>query len=226
MIQASSIEVCVFDAYGTLLDISAMIEWFRPDLDDTSEAFFKLWRKRQLEISWIPRRMPTGADFWNVTAEALEEAMSAFGLDDNDLRGRLMEAWLEPDLYSDVSDSLHRLREGGIKTAILSNGTPKMLAAGLRFTGLDTALDAVISVAEAGVFKPEQAVYKLVMKHFHMEPHSVCFVSGNAWDVTAAALSGFQVVWVNRTGARSETLPRGTGAAITTLAELPALLGA
>ncbi|OAN44060.1 haloacid dehalogenase [Paramagnetospirillum marisnigri] len=225
MITPGSVRVCVFDAYGTLMDLSAMVERFRPDLGDRAEPLLKLWRKRQLEISWLPPQVVTKADFWLVTGEALDEAMAHFGLDDSALHTRLMRAWLEPAMYPDVASSLLRLRAAGIKTAILSNGTRQMLDEGVRAAGLGPALDALLSVEQAGVFKPEPAVYKLVNDRFQVSPQSVCFVSGNAWDVHGAARSGFQVVWINRTGARAENLPRGTAATIATLADLPALLG-
>ena len=220
------IRVCVFDAYGTLLDIGAMIERFRPDLGDAAEAFVKMWRSKQLEISWLPNPIFGGADFWMVTGEALDETMARFGIDDHGLRARLMDSWLEPRLYPDVPAMLIRLRKAGLKTAILSNGTRKMLDSGVREAGISPLLDAVLSVEQAGVFKPKPAVYKLATEHFRVDPSAVCFVSGNIWDIHGAAAFGFNVVWVNRFGVRAETLPRGTSAVMGTLAELPALVGA
>lgn len=225
MIPPGTVQLCVFDAYGTLMDLAPMVERFRDDLGDKAESLFKLWRRRQLEISWLPRQMISKADFWLVTGEALDEAMSFFGLNDHALRSRLMQTWLEPAMYPDVSDTLARLRTAGLKTAVLSNGTREMLAAGLRYSGLGSALDAVLSVEDAGVFKPEAAVYKLVLTHFGIRPQAVCFVSGNAWDVSGAARSGFQVVWINRGGGRPDNLPRGTAEMVPSLAELPPLLG-
>ena len=220
------IGLCVFDAYGTLLDLDAMIARFRPDLGDKAEAFFKAWRSKQLEISWLPNPISGGADFWLVTGEALDETMDTFGVSDSGLRSRMMDAWLEPALYPEVPAMLARLRAGGIKTAIFSNGTRKMLTAGVDAAGIASLLDAELTVEEVGAFKPKPAVYKLAAEHFAVVPRSVCFVSGNIWDIHGAAAFGFNVVWVNRGGAPSERLPRGTAATTATLAELPALLGA
>ena len=220
------IKVCVFDAYGTLLDIGAMIELFRPDLGDAAEPFVKMWRAKQLEITWLPNPIFCGADFWLVTGEALDETMVKFGFSDLGLRSRLMDSWLEPRLYPEVPAALTRLRKAGIKAAILSNGTRKMLDSGVRVAGIGSLLDAVLSVEQVGAFKPNQAVYKLAADHFCVEPADVCFVSGNVWDIHGAAAFGFNVVWVNRAGVRAEKLPRGTSAVAGSLAELPALVGA
>ena len=222
----SGIKVCVFDAYGTLLDIGAMIERFRPDLGDAVEPFVKMWRMKQLEISWLPNPIFSGADFWQVTGEALDEAMAKYDIDDPGLRSRLMDSWLEPRIYPEVPAMLSALRKAGLKTAILSNGTRKMLESGVRVAGIGSLLDAVLSVEQVGVFKPNPAVYKLVAESFCVDPADVCFVSGNVWDIHGAAASGFNVVWVNRSGARAENLPRGTSAVIGTLAELLAVVGA
>ena len=121
---------------------------------------------------------------------------------------------------------LEKLRKAGLKTAMLSNGTRKMLTAGVEANGIASMMDALLSVEDVGVFKPNPAVYKLAADYFSVEPRSVCFVSGNFWDIHGTATFGFNVVWVNRAGVLPERLPRGTMATTTTLAELPALLGA
>ena len=220
------ITLCVFDAYGTLLDLGAMIERFRPDLGERAEPFFKAWRSKQLEISWLVNPGSRKADFWLATREALDETMEKFGLFDTRLLARMMDAWLAPPLYTEVAAILARLRATGLKTAILSNGTRKMLAAGVGAAGIDSLLDAVLSVEEVGAFKPKSVVYRMAVDHFSLAPQSVCFVSGNIWDIHGAAAFGFNVVWVNRGGAKPEEMPPGRSAMITTLAELPALLGA
>ncbi|MDO8606756.1 MAG: haloacid dehalogenase type II [Phaeospirillum sp.] len=226
MTLPAGIKVCVFDAYGTLLDLGALIGKFQSDLGDRTEPLFKMWRRKQLEISWLPNQIFVGADFWLVTGEALDEAMAAFGISDSGLRSRLMDAWLAPYSYPEVPAMLERLRKAGLKTAVLSNGTRKMLAAGIEAVGIGPLMDALLSVEDVGVFKPNPAVYKLAVDHFSVDPRSVCFVSGNIWDIHGAAAFGFNVVWVNRAGVSSERPPRGMTAMTTTLAELPALLGA
>jgi 2-haloacid dehalogenase len=224
--DAAGIRVCVFDAYGTLLDVGAMAADFAPALGGRCAAFMRRWRARQLEISWLPSPMVAGADFWLVTAEALDETMAAFGLDDMQLRNQLMQAWLRPRCYADATAMMTRLTAAGIKCAILSNGTRRMLEDGIGSLPIAGLLDTVLSAEAAGVFKPNPAVYKLVTDHYQLDAKRVCFVSGNNWDITGAASFGFNTVWINRTGELPDELPRGTWASVTSLADLPALLGA
>jgi 2-haloacid dehalogenase len=216
--------ICVFDAYGTLFDLACIPRLVRAELGDRADTLMRIWRRRQLEISWLPLRPGIAADFWRVTDEALDFAMDSLGLDDRRLRARLMEGWLTPELYPEVQETLAHLRRMGFQTAILSNGSIRMLEDAVVASGLGDNLDSVLSAQSVSRFKPDPEVYRLAVAHFGVEPGSICFVSGNAWDVSGAAAFGFQVVWINRDSAQSEKLPQGTGATVASLAELPAIL--
>jgi 2-haloacid dehalogenase len=221
----SDIKACVFDAYGTLFDLGSLAERFRFALGPKAEPLMELWRRKQLEYSWLRSLMGRHTDFWHVTGEALDFAMEAQGLSDPSLRSRLMEAWLAPKVYPEALGVLRALQHSDRRTAILSNGSPSMLTAGLSATGLGKALDAVLSVEKVGTYKPHPSVYKLASDRFDVDPRQVCFVSGNGWDVAGAAAFGFTVAWVNRSGAAVDNLPAGPAAIIGSLSELPALLG-
>jgi 2-haloacid dehalogenase len=83
----------------------------------------------------------------------------------------------------------------------------------------------VLSVEEAGVFKPHPAVYQLAVDRFGVLPAAIAFQSSNAWDARAASAFGMRVVWCNRYGQRRERLPGAPDREITSLADFPALIG-
>ena len=112
-----------------------------------------------------------------------------------------------------------------MRTGILSNGSPKMLDAAVSSAGIAQNLDAVLSVEDVGIFKPDPRVYQLVLDHFAVEAKEVCFMSSNAWDAAAAGHFGFNVAWVNRFNKTPERLPEKPRAVIQNLAQLPPLLG-
>ena len=221
----SGVSVCVFDAYGTLFDLGSFVERFRGQLGDHAETLVGLWRRKQLEYSWLRSLMGRHTDFWHVTGESLDFALATLGVDNPSLRARLMEAWLMPRAFPEADAVLERLQAGGQRVAILSNGSPSMLVAGLNTTGLSDRVDCVLSVEKVGVFKPHPSTYKLVVDQFEVDPKQVCFVSSNGWDVAGAAAFGFRVAWVNRAGAGREHLPAGPDAVLADLGGLPALLG-
>ena len=82
-----------------------------------------------------------------------------------------------------------------------------MLEAAIAQAGIDDLLDAALSVADAGVFKPDPRVYDLVGERFDCEPRDVLFVSSNGWDAAAASGYGFDAAWVNRAGEPMDRLP-------------------
>lgn len=218
------IEVCVFDAYGTLFDVHSAVGRHRPRLGGVADAVSGTWRTKQLEYTWLRSLMGRFADFWQVTGDALDYALDASGVDDPQLREALMEAYLSLDCYPEVPAVLARLHDAGMRTAVLSNGSRRMLDAAVGSAALGERLDAVLSVDAVGVYKPDPRVYRLACEHFGVEPGAVSFQSSNAWDAAGAATFGFQVAWCNRFGQASERLPDGPQAEIRTLEELPAIV--
>ena len=223
--QIRDIDVCVFDAYGTLFDYASAASRCKDALGSDWLAFSDLWRRKQLEYSWLRSLMGRHADFWNVTGESLDYAMAAFKRRDPSLRALLMQQFLSLDCFPEVVDMLQRLKKAGMKTAILSNGSPTMLTAAVNSSGVGRILDAAFSVEKVGVFKPHPSTYQIVVDEMAIPANRVCFMSSNGWDAVGAAAFGFRAVWVNRYKLPVENLPAHPETEIPTLAELPALLG-
>ncbi|MEP7061545.1 MAG: haloacid dehalogenase type II [Betaproteobacteria bacterium] len=222
----AGVEACVFDAYGTLFDVASAARCCTDALGDRADALAALWRDKQLQYSWLRAVQGRHADFWQVTGDALDFSMQTLQLADPALRERLMSLYLTLDAFPEVPDVLRRLRRAGLRTAILSNGSPAMLEAAVNAAGLEKLLDAVLSVEAVGVFKPHPKVYQLALDRLALPARAIAFQSSNAWDAHAASAFGMQVVWCNRYGQRAERLPGRPDREITSLAALPALVGA
>jgi 2-haloacid dehalogenase len=225
-VALSGIKACVFDAYGTLFDYASAAARCRDVLGDKLDSLNALWREKQLQYSWLRALQGRHADFQQVTGDALDFALETLGLVDARLRARLMDLYLTLDAFAEVPDMLRRLKAAGIKTAILSNGSPDMLDAAVSNAGIGPLLDAVLSVEEVGVYKPHPKVYHLAVDRFGIPAAAISFQSSNAWDAWAASAFGMRVVWCNRYGGRPERLPGRPDYEIRSLAELPALIGA
>jgi 2-haloacid dehalogenase len=219
------IRACVFDAYGTLFDVHAAVGRLRPQIGTQADELSQLWRAKQLEYSWLRALMGRHADFWQVTGEALDYALARTGVDAA-VREPLMQAYLTLDPYPEVADVLRRLHAAGLKLAILSNGEPAMLATAVENAGIGALLDAVISVEEVGVYKPDPRVYRLAVDRLGVRADQIAFQSSNAWDVNGAACFGLRPVWINRFGAPAERLPGNAEHELRDLSGLPGLLGA
>ncbi len=221
----ADIGACVFDAYGTLFDVHSAVGRGGGALGDKAQPVSALWRQKQLEYTWLRSLMKAHVDFWQLTGDGLDYALAANGVDDPALRDRLMDLYLSLDAYPDVKAALEQARAGGKKTAILSNGSPKMLQAAIDSAGLGDLLDDALSIEDVGIYKPDSRVYQLAVDRLGVAGGRICFVSTNGWDAHGAANFGFKVAWLNRFGQQPEKLPGEPSAVITTLAELPGLLG-
>ncbi len=219
------IKGCVFDAYGTLFDFNSAVAHCRDVLGEQADTLSKIWREKQLQYTWLRSLMGRHADFWQVTGDALDYAMKSLGIRDKALRDRLMGLYRTLAVFPDVLTMLEQLKSGGLKTAILSNGSPEMLNSAVRATGIAHLLDAVLSVEEVGVYKPHPSVYKIAVDSLSLAAPAICFVSSNAWDAHGASAFGMKVIWCNRYGQGPEILPGAPDVELTTLAEIPGVLG-
>jgi len=222
----TGVRACVFDAYGTLFDFAAAAKSCRDVLGENADKLTVLWRDKQLQYTWLRAAQDRHADFWQVTGDALDFALETLSLDKPGLRDRLLTLYLTLDAFPEVPDVLQRLKAAGMRTAILSNGSPKMLDAAVRNAKLDALLDLVLSVEDVGVYKPHRKVYQLAVERLGVPAASIAFQSSNAWDAHAASAFGMKVVWCNRYGQRAERLPGLPDREVRSLAELPSLVGA
>ena len=223
--KITGIKACVFDAYGTLFDVHSAVGVHRAALGDKADAVSVTWRDKQLQYTWLRSLMGAHQEFWSVTGDALDFALDAHGVADAALREALMQAYLELKPYPEVADALRGLKANGFKLAILSNGSPKMLAAAVDNAGLAALFDAVLSVEDVGIYKPDRRVYQLACDRFAVAANEITFLSSNAWDVRGAANFGFQVVWINRFSQPADRLPGEPKGMIKSLDQLAPLLG-
>ncbi len=225
------ITTCVFDAYGTLFDVAAAAREAAKEpafaaIADTWPQLAEHWRLKQLQYSWL--RAVTGAhdDFWQVTQDGLDWSLEKIGVaGDPALRERLLALYWELQAFPEVPAMLRALKDGGMNTAILSNGSPAMLDGAVQSAGISGLLDVSLSVESVGVFKPHASVYDLVGAHYGCAKEEVLFVSSNGWDAAAATGYGFTTAWVNRGGDPVDRLPWTPAHQLRELSGIPALAG-
>lgn len=218
------IQVCVFDAYGTLFDVHSAVRHAGAALGDTAGPVSALWRTKQLEYTWVRSLMHRYVDFWACTADALDTALAMAGVAvPTAVRDRLLDAYRRLDAYPDVRPALEALRDQGKALVILSNGTSQMLEQAVEAAGLSDLGLRLISVDPLAFYKPDPRVYALVTDGLGVTPDRVSFQSSNAWDIAGAMAFGFRGVWINRGQAPGEY--GGPDCQLESLAPLPALLG-
>ena len=222
-----TITTCIFDAYGTLFDVTSAAQRAAhdPEFSRLAQLWPQLaqdWRAKQLEYSWLRAIMGDHTPFWTVTMDALDWALARAGLeDDPPLRARLLQLYQELSAYPEVPIMLQTLKDKGFFTAILSNGSHDMLDAAVSSAGLDRLLDDVLSVDTVGIFKPSDQVYQMVPDRFQCARDEVLFVSSNGWDIAGAARFGFVTAWVNRAALPVDRMPGQPAHILSDLTQIP-----
>jgi 2-haloacid dehalogenase len=184
-------------------------------------ALMEAWRLRQFEYTWLRTLSRRYADFWRVTEEALVVAAHATGLDlSPQARERLMQTFLELEVWPDVPEALRVLRGMGVRMAFLANPTERMLEAPIRNAGLEGVLDAPLSVDRVRAYKPDPRAYQMGVDAFGRPASDIVFAASASWDAAGAKAFGYTSFWVNRGKLPVEALgaePDGIGAGMADL---------
>ena len=213
------IKAIIFDAYGTLFDVNSAAEKCKEKLGDKWEGFANYWRTTQLEYTWLRSLMRRHKDFWQITEDSLDKSMNFYNID-NSMRSELLNLYKVLSPFTEVRDTLKKLKQSNYKLAILSNGTPDLLNELVVSNQLKDIFDDIFSVEEAGIFKPDSKVYDLPVNKYNIEKNEVLFLSANTWDVSGAGNYGYNAVWVNRNNNIFDKLDFEPNKQISNLSEL------
>ena len=192
-----NIKAIIFDAYGTLFDVNSAAEKCKGKIGDKWEGFANYWRTTQLEYTWLRSLMNRHKDFWKITEDSLDKSMKFFKID-NSMRNDLLDLYKVLSPFSEVKETLNKLKKKNFKLAILSNGTPSVLENLVKNNNLENIFDDIFSIEEVGIFKPDSKVYELPVNKYNIKKDEILFLSANTWDVSGGGNYGYNSVWVNR----------------------------
>ena len=217
---SDDIGAVAFDAFA-LFDARPVFQACETVAPGRGNELASLWRTRQFEYQWLRALGQRYEDFHAATEAALDFAARSLKLDlSPDARERLLHGFLELRAWPDVPRALRALRQSGKKLALLSNATPRILSAALRNSGLETALDEVISTDRIRSYKPDPRAYQLGVDVLKLPKERIAFVGFAGWDVAGAKWFGYPTFWNNRQAAAPESLGVAADAAGATLSEL------
>lgn len=212
-------DAVVFDAYGTLFDVNSVASLAEQLWRGQGEALAALWRRKQLEYSWLRALAGRYRPFLAITRDALRHSARALGLEmDEATEERLMGQYACLSTFPENMTALREMKAAGLRLGILTNGDPEMIGVSLRSAGMTSLFDAVLSADQVRSFKTDDAVYALGPASFGCEARRILFVSSNCWDVIGAGWHGYTTFWINRQGPPLDELgarPDHTGALLT-----------
>jgi 2-haloacid dehalogenase len=198
------IEVLVFDQYGTIVDMQkGLTETVAPFLTTKGwpgepGSFVTWWRRAHFENSMIDALCERGhTPYREIGHRAVSYVMDRCGISYTESEVRKLVSAIETLApFPDVIEALGRLRRGGYKLAILSNGDRDMLQASGPHIGF--VFDHVISVQEAGYFKPHWRTYAKAEEIVGVDRSSCLFVANHAFDCVGAKSYGMRTAFIDR----------------------------
>lgn len=202
----SQVKAIAFDAFA-ILDPRPIAHLAEAVFPGKGSELTNAWRTRQFEYSWLRTLTRHYVDFWQVTADALLFAAAALHLGlTPEKRDRLMNAYLSIQCWPEVPAAVRALKNRGLRLALLSNMTDKMLTAGIRNSGLDGAFEHVLSTDRVKVYKPDPLAYQMGEDAFALRRQEVVFAAFAGWDAAGASAFGYPTYWVNRQNQPAERL--------------------
>jgi 2-haloacid dehalogenase len=214
--------VLVFDAYGTLFDVSSIDQALQAEFGPQASQIAPVWRQKQLEYTWLRSLMDRYKDFYALTEDALVYALQATGTHAKlDQIRTVMSAYYELKVFPDALEALPLLAEH-YRLAILSNANPSLLERACAFSGIDTYFEQLLSADALKAYKPTPAVYHMAAEGLELEPSQTGFISANTWDIAGAASAGLPTAWLNRKSGVPEVLGYAPGQIIQSLLQLVA----
>ena len=224
------ISILAFDQYGTIVDMqNGLTEAVTPFLRGKGWAgnpnsFVTWWRRTHYENSMIDALCDRGhTPYRQIGHRAVSFVMDRAGISytQNEVRWLVSEIErLKP--FADVPGALARLRGAGFGLAILSNGDRDMLAAAGPHIGFP--FDHVISVQEAGYFKPHWRTYAAAERIIGVDRNSILFVANHAFDCIGAKSYGMRTAFIDRRRRPFGETPHQPDLIAADFAELAAML--
>lgn len=200
------VRVLLFDQYGTIVDMQdGLTSVAAPFLaakgwDGEAHRFVTWWRRTHYENSMIDALCDRGhTPYRQIGHRAVAHVMDRCGIRYTQAEVVGLVAAIERlKPFPDVLDALDRLRDSGYRLAILSNGDRDMLEAAKPHIGFD--FDAVISVQEAGYFKPHWKTYATAAQILGEDRSSIMMVANHAFDCIGGKAYGMRSAFIDRRG--------------------------
>lgn len=194
-------KVMVFDVNQTLSDMSPMASRFvevgvPPHLAAT-------WFAALLRDGFALTAAGSAAPFAQIGASVLRSTLAGQDLNQpiDDAVKYILAGFDELTVHRDVLDGLPSLKALGYRLITLSNGAAGVAEDLLDRAGLVGLFEALLSVEDAGAWKPAESAYLYATARCRVELDEMMLVAVHPWDIDGATRAGMRTAWINRTGA-------------------------
>ena len=185
----------LFDLNGTLVDPSVLAQPLGDSAAD--EELVQAAFEDAILQAMVLQLTGGSAAFADLIGAGLRRRLAMAGRDP-EAAGDALALLGSMPAFIDAPAAMERLRGAGLRLGVLTQSAPEAADAVLRFAGLRDRLDLLVSVAEAGAFKPDPRPYRLAVERTGAPADEVALVAAHWWDVTGAKAAGLRTGWVAR----------------------------
>ena len=190
--------VLVLDVNETLSDLAPLRARFT-DLG-VGEEVAATWFAGVLRDGMALAVVGEQAGFADIAGEVLRGLLPAHtgrAVTDEDVQ-HVIEGFMTLGVHDDVPEGLRALHDQGIRLVTLSNGSASVAEGLLERAGLSDLVSDVLSVADAGVWKPAPAAYEHAVTVTGEPGAEMMLAAVHPWDVHGARSHGLRAAWIDR----------------------------
>ena len=207
-ILPTGIRAVAFDGFA-IFDATAIVPTADSLVPGRWRELLTAWRSRHFEYQWLRTLGGQYADFQRTASDALAVAAKELGLAlTAATRQRLVDAQADLRPWNDTIAAVRELPASGLRLALLSNMTERMLDAGARRAGFRDQFERILSTDSVKAAKPDPRAYQMALDAFGLPRDQIAFVAFAGWDAAGAGWFGYPTVWMNRASAPAEELGR------------------
>ncbi len=191
--------VVVFDVNETLSDLAPMRDRFAEV--GAEEGLAATWFAAVLREGMALAAVGQQAGFAEIGAHVLDALLPAeLSTSREAAIEHVIGGFTSLEVHADVPEGLRALREAGLRVITLSNGAASVAQGLLERAGVTDLVEATLSVADAGVWKPAPAAYAHAVAWSGEPADAHLLVAVHPWDVHGAQQAGWSGAWVDRSG--------------------------
>ena len=193
-------QVIVFDVNETLSDLAPIGRRFQEV--GAPEHLGQLWFTSVLRDGFALAAAGSSQTFADIAAALLRVQLPEPELNRSlpEAIAHVMDGFAELGVHPDVVDGVRALAGAGLRLVTLSNGAATVAERLLTAAGIVDSFEALLSVEDAGVWKPARAAYGYALERCGVAPRDAMLVAVHPWDIDGARRAGLATAWINRDG--------------------------
>lgn len=203
--DVTNLEVIVFDVNETLSDLTPLAQWFT-DIG-APEWLARLWFASLLRDGFARTATGSSERFATIAAGVLPGMLTGVPINRStaDAVEHVMAGLAALRVHPDVPEGVRALKSQGLRLVTLTNGSTDMTERLLAEAGIHEQFDLLLSVEQAGVWKPARPAYEYAAHTCGVAAEAMMLDAVHPWDIDGAARAGMSTAWLNREG---HPLPR------------------